>query len=267
MHGTSAGELGTMSSLSGSELPIALPEVSERFEQDCEWCVARVDGEWREFRFHDYDRLYRVEGLYERVFYDILRCASPPVVRRHLERELRGAGVSGERLRALDLGAGNGIMGRELASLGAQAVVGIDIIPEAAEAAERDRPGTYLDYYVVDMTDLDDEIRSALAGHRFNCLTCVAALGFGDIPPKAFSEAFNLVEPGGWIAFNIKEEFLEGNGHPSGFARLIGTAVADGTLDIRVQERYRHRDATNGDPIHYMAMVGLKRRDMEHPPA
>lgn len=265
MHGTSARELGTMSSLSASELPIALPGYSERFEQDCEWCVARVDGEWREFRFHDYDRLYEVEGLYERIFYDVLRCDSPPVVRQHLDRALRAAGVRADELRGLDLGAGNGIMGRELLGLGFEAVVGVDIIPEAAEAAERDRPGTYADYYVVDMTDLDDETRASMTEHRFNALTCVAALGFGDIPPRAFSEAYNLVEPGGWVAFNIKEEFLDGNGYRSGFARLIGDSMDDGSLEIRVQERYRHRDATNGDPIHYVAMVGTKRRDIEHP--
>jgi hypothetical protein len=33
-----------------------------------------------------------------------------------------------------------------------ESVVGVDIIPEAQEAADRDRPGVYEDYYVVDLT-------------------------------------------------------------------------------------------------------------------
>ena len=37
----------------------------------------------------------------------------------------------------------------------------------------------------------------------------VAALGYGDIPPQAFAEAFNLISDHGWVAFNIKDRFLQ----------------------------------------------------------
>lgn len=229
-------------------------------EQDDEWCVAHVDGEWQEIRFHDYDRIFEVEGLYERIFYDVLRCASPAYVRGVLERQLEAAGHSASELRMLDLGAGNGIMGAELVDLGVAGVVGADIIPEARDAALRDRPDVYDDYLVCDMSDLADDDRREFEDHDLNGLTCVAALGFGDIPPEAFAGAFNLVRDGGWIAFNIKDEFLNGGG--SGFSRLIKRAIDDGTLDVRATERYRHRDATNGDPIHYHAIVAVKRGDL-----
>jgi hypothetical protein len=242
-------------------LPIALPEPALRLEQDSEWCVARIDGEWEQVRFHDYDRIYDVEGLYERIFYDVLRCESPAVIRRALADQLEAEAEDPDDLRALDLGAGNGIMGEELIAAGADCVVGVDIIPEAAEAAERDRPGVYDAYEVCDMTDLDDGERERLAGYEFNCLTCVAALGFGDIPPGAFSEAFNLVEAGGWAAFNIKEDFLDG-GSSSGFADLIQHGIERGLLDVRHRERYRHRDATDGAPIHYVAFVARKVADL-----
>lgn len=250
-----------MSSLSAHDLPIALPEASESFAQDEEWCVALIDGEWRELRFHDYHLLYEVEGLYERVFYDILKCDSPRTIRSLLEAELRRTSTPADALRVLDLGAGNGIMGEELMALGAERVVGIDILPEAAEAAERDRPGVYADYHVVDMTDLEPDDRAALEGHRFTGLTCVAALGFGDIPPRAFSESFNLVAPGGWVAFNIKEDFLDGRDR-SGFSILIERALETGVLQVANRKRYRHRNATNGDPLHYVAIVGTKLEDI-----
>ena len=93
--------------------------------------------------------------------------------------------------------------------MGVKFIVGADIIEAAAEATERDRPGVYADYRVVDMTRLNQSDRKGFEGYEFNCLTCVAALGFGDIPTEAFANAFNLIEPDGWIAFNIKSSFLD----------------------------------------------------------
>ncbi len=260
MDDTPIRDLEPMSSLSRSSLPVALPP-AERFEQDVEWCVARVDGEWQEVRFHDYGRLYEVEGLYERIFYDILQCNSPATVCGLLARELEEAGVGTSGLRVLDLGAGNGMVAAELMALGASEVYGVDIIPEAAEAAERDRPNVYADYLVTDMTELDPDERALLADADLNGLLCVAALGFGDIPPAAFANAYNLVQDGGWVAFNIKEDFLSGEDR-SGFQELIATVIEDGTMRVHVQTRYRHRNATNGEPIYYVALVGRKDRDI-----
>jgi SAM-dependent methyltransferase len=242
-------------------IPIALPDVSETYSQDQEWCVVRVNGSWREVQFHDYGRIFSVPGLYERLFYDILECASPATVRGLLHEALAGAGGDAGDLRALDLGAGNGIMGEELRDLGVGSVIGVDIIPEAAEAAGRDRPEVYDAYHVVDLTDLPLDVRADLAELRLNCLTCVAALGFADIPPEAFRQAFNLLETGGWVAFNIKEDFLDVS-DPSGFAELIARSLGDGTLSQEARLRYRHRLATSGEPLHYVAIVGTKTADM-----
>lgn len=241
--------------------PIALPDPTETYSQDREWCVIRLNGSWEEVQFHDYGRIYQVPGLYERLFYDILRCASPATVRRLLHERLEGAGADPATLRVIDLGAGNGIMGEELRSIGAGSVVGIDIIPEAAEAAERDRPEVYDAYHVVDMTDPDGDTEAALLGLRPNGLTCVAALGFADIPPEAFRRAYNMLEPGSWVAFNIKEDFLT-NTDSSGFSGLIARAIAEGDLDVLARERYPHRLSTSGVPLYYIALVGQKRRDL-----
>ena len=59
-------------------LRLALPEPGSKFSQDDEWCVvAEPDGSWAEYRFHDYDRIFGVRGLYEKIFYDVLGCDSP----------------------------------------------------------------------------------------------------------------------------------------------------------------------------------------------
>jgi DNA-binding MarR family transcriptional regulator/2-polyprenyl-3-methyl-5-hydroxy-6-metoxy-1,4-benzoquinol methylase len=242
-------------------LEVALPVPDKSLPQDAEWCVVRVGDEWRRVRFHDYDELYSVPGLYERVIYDILECDSPRVICRLLGRQLAADGVSPSGLRVLDLGAGNGIVAEELGSLRAKFMVGVDIIDEAAEAAQRDRPGLYDNYHVIDMTRLSRSEQQELEAYRFNCLTCVAALGFGDIPIEAFTQAYNLIEPDGWIAFNIKDAFL-GTKDQSGFADLIDSVIESGVLEVRCKERYAHRLGTDREPLYYYGIVGHKRADI-----
>jgi hypothetical protein len=141
-------------------------------------------------------------------------------------------------------------------------MVGVDIIRAAAEATERDRSGIYANYHVVDMARLSEAEHRELADYRFNCLTCVAALGFGDIPPEAFAVAYNLLEPESRIAFNIKADFLEDN-DPSGFARLIRSMMGEKVLEVGKMQRYQHRLGTDGQPIYYVAIVGTKRADVD----
>jgi predicted TPR repeat methyltransferase len=179
-----------------------------------------------------------------------------------LEATISQAGIEPASLRVLDLGAGNGMVGEELAEMGVESVVGVDIIDAAAGATERDRPGVYEDYVVTDMARLTGRQRDRMRRFEFNCLTCVAALGFGDIPPNAFRAAYNLVTDGGFIAFNIKDEFLNGK-DTSGFAELIESMCQDGTVVVLKRERYRHRLSTNGDPLHYVAMIAVKERDLD----
>lgn len=241
------------------ELPIALPEPGIPLEQDSEWCVARVNERWSEFRFHDYGDIYDVPGLYERLFYDVLECRSPSTVCGLLADGLAAEGEVPESLRGIDLGAGNGIMGEELRRLGVEHLSAVDIIDSAARASARDRPQVYDAYHVADMTAPPEDVRHELKEQEINLLTCVAALGFGDIPPDAFCNSYDLVADEGWVAFNIKDEFLRTEDR-SGFRVMIDDAIADDVMTVCKQKRYRHRLATNGEPIDYMAIVARKNR-------
>jgi predicted TPR repeat methyltransferase len=248
--------------VSTAEYDVRLPQVDDaEFDQDQEWCEVLIDGEPRRIRFHDYHEIYSIPGLYEHLFYELLECDSPRAVTALLGTALRSAGRRAADLRVFEVGAGNGMVGEELTELGVRSIVGVDIIDEAAMAAERDRPGTYDDYLVLDLTAIPEDTHAELRDRRFNCLVTVAALGFGDIPPDAFANAFNLVEPGGLIAFNIKEDFIA-DGDGSGFSRLISRAMEDGTLDVRAERRYQHRLSIAGEPLHYVAIVAEKRADL-----
>jgi SAM-dependent methyltransferase len=242
-----------------------LPRLSVRFpsdeeaaaSQDTEWCEVAVDGDRRTIRFHDYHEIYDVPGLYERIFHDHLQCNSPGVVAGLLGELLADAGIDPGGLDALDVGAGNGLVGEQLDRLGVRSIVGVDIIEEAATAAARDRVGVYEDYVVCDLTALDDDQRARLGEPAV--MTTVAALGFDDIPPAAFSTAYDAAAPDAWVAFNIKADFLDEADDESGFRALIRRLVREGSLDVLATRRYVHRLSIAGEPLEYVAVVGRKR--------
>ncbi len=213
------------------------------------------EGTARKILFHDYDRIFSKPGLYEQLFYERLKCTSPKKVSELLHDSLISEWVNCTELRVLDLGAGNGMMAEQLRSLGVARIVGADILPEARDAAYRDRPTAYDDYLVADFTNLSDSRQEELAEWRFDCLTSVAALGFGDIPPKAFFTAMKFLRTDGWVAFNIKETFLD-HSDDAGFSRFIRELIFSEYLDVYQLERYTHRLSMEGVPLKYFALVG-----------
>ena len=89
----------------------------------------------------------------------------------------------------------------------------------------------------------------------------MATLGFGDIPPEAFATALSLIGTPGWLAFNIKEDFLYER-DDSGFAKMVRALHRLDVIRIEAYRRYRHRLAVDGRPLYYVAMVASKREPM-----
>jgi len=250
-----------MATLDNVDYALHLPEKHARNEldQDQEWCEIEIDGERRRIRFHDYAEIYKVPGLYERLFAEQLECDSPRVVTELLGEELRASRIKPGPLTALDFGAGNGMVGEMLSELQIGAIVGVDLLPEAREAAQRDRPEVYQDYYALDLTRLAPDDRRDLMRHDFDLMTCVAALGFGDIPPLAFAEAFNLVGSPGWIAFNLRDRYMD---EQEGFGGFIARMFREGILIERTRKLYTHRNSVAGEPLEYVAVIAEKHDDV-----
>jgi hypothetical protein len=251
-----------MATLDNVDYVLHLPQKhAGELDQDQEWCEIEMDGVRRRIRFHDYAAIYEVPGLYEGLFAEQLECDSPRVVTELLRAEMLASGVKPRHLTALDFGAGNGMVGELLAEHPIDGIVGVDLLPEARDAAHRDRPGVYEDYYALDFTRLEPDHRRDLMRHDFDLMTCVAALGFGDIPPLAFAEAFNLVGSPGWIAFNIRDRFLEEE-DPTSFGGFIARMFEAGILVERTRKRYTHRISITGEPLEYVAIVAEKQGDV-----
>jgi len=210
---------------------IVVPEMDQQLDQDEEWIIVKGEDKQEKLRLHDYDKIFKHPGLYEQIFYQKLRCNSPTVICNLLE-ETKG---DIEDCRVLDFGAGNGMVGEEIIQKGGDLTVGIDIIKEAKEAAQRDHPGIYEDYYVIDMAELGEEKAKELRQYRFNTLISVAALGFEDIPPKAFLD--------------------------TGYKDILDE-ISDDNLTILRQKRYRHRLSLDGKELYYIAIIGKKTADV-----
>jgi predicted TPR repeat methyltransferase len=242
------------------DLRIEYPGRECVLDQDEEWFHLVTDSGQERIKVHEYDRVYVVPGLYEEVVYNKLQCDSPKVMAGLLNEVMTAHGAGDAALRVLDFGAGNGISGEVLQEeIETQVVVGIDIIEAAKKAARRDRPGIYDAYYVMDLSEPDDEDMRTLEGWDFNALVTIAALGFGDIPTQAFVNAFNLMPEGSWVAFNIKDRFLsntDDTGYNETLQKMIGSS-----LRVYHKHHYCHRLSMAGEPLHYYAIVGRKEDD------
>jgi hypothetical protein len=252
-----------MATLDTQPFALHLPTgtAGDGLDQDEEWCEVEFAGERRRIRLHDYGAIYEIPGLYEHLFAELLECDSPEVVCSLLHEQLEAARCDPAELRALDFGAGNGMVGEPLAELGVGSIVGVDLLTEARDAALRDRPEVYDDYHVLDLGELTDDERAELDQYEFNVMSCVAALGFGDVPPATFAEAFNLISDGGWLAFNIRDRFVEDT-DPGGFGTFIARMLHEGVVEERARVRYTHRVSVAGEPLRYLAIVANKRRDV-----
>ncbi len=114
----------------------------------------------------------------------------------------------------------------------------------------------------MDMRRLSEVQRDHLMHFDFNGLASVEPLSADEPTPSAFTEAFNILAPGGWLAFHLHEEALLGQ-RESRFAALVRQMVATGAISLHARERYRHRLTTQGEPLVHVAFVGRKQRDFE----
>ena len=218
--------------------------------------VIYEDGTRDRMLLHEYDRVYRVQGLYEEVVQRRLECASPRVLADALIENAQESGVAPSELRVFDLGAGNGVVGEELAARGVGVLVGSDNIPEARDAADRDRPDLYQEYLVGDIADLPDAAK-VVQDLGLNALVAAGALGLGHISAATFARFWENFPSGAFFAVTVKESLTAPG--TSDFGDYLAELEADDRWGrVVLRERFRHRLTMAGESLHYLAIVARK---------
>ena len=215
--------------------------------------VYHDDGTVEELALHDYARVYALPGVYEQIVQQDLGCRSPAHIAGMLAGALEALGRDPAQTRVIDVAAGNGVSGEALRAAGMDVVLGTDLVPEARQAALRDRPGVYGEYLTLDLTALSTEQAEHVRSLRANALTCVAPVGTreGTVPPEVIAAACELLADEPLVA--TLHDPRHGDPDPLDeqfFATRVGAEAT--LLD---HDRYLHRFLVTGAPYELEASV------------
>jgi hypothetical protein len=221
--------------------------------------VTHEDGSTEQVRLHDYDRVYALPGVYERIVQERLGCVSPARIAHLLAGAVQDAGWAPGQTRVIDMAAGNGVSGEALVAEGLHPVLGTDIVPAARAAALRDRPAVYDEYLTLDLLALTAEQEGHLRGLRASALCCVAPVGEdrgSQVPPPALLEAVRLLAGDALVAYMHDPQHGEDDVVT---AELFRQAIGAQATEV-ARERYLHRRTVNGGAYDMVGVVWRVRR-------
>lgn len=238
------------------EFPVYFPDASN-LSQGQEYFFIEIEGEKEKIQLHDYVKIYSIPWLYEKVLYELLKCNTPVAICDNFKKALQGSNVNPLDLQVLEIGAGSGIFGEQLKSVGIKRIAGLDILDIAREAAERDRPGLYDDYYVADLTNLPKAMYQKLENQKFSCVAVASATGWGHhIPVFGFATAFNLLSPGGWFIYHVKRD--KDDPECAELCNWIDEIIGSQQMRLVSKESCFHRYSIDNKPIFYDVSIGTK---------
>ena len=253
--------------MSQIDYQIRFPEESSDFRNE-EYFFVTQNGKESKYTLQQYGEVFNVPLLYEAVT-SLLKYQSPETVAMQLITQLIKAKTDIASLVVLDIAAGTGLIGKHLASLGVKSIVGVDIIAEAAQAAQRDYPNVYEKYYVEDLTKISPIAQAELTNRAFNCLVCCSSLSC-HFPIQGFINSFNLIENDGWVAFNVNTYIIENHDNTDSFeykkaaefGQLYHHMIKERILEVINKHYYLHRLLMNGKPLEYVTVTARKRSNI-----
>ncbi|MDL5154329.1 class I SAM-dependent DNA methyltransferase [Actinomycetospora termitidis] len=129
----------------------------------------------------------------------------------------RAGGVEGE---ILDAGCGTGLVGVELAALGATTIDGVDLSPGMLDKAKA--TGAYRRLAPADLS------RALPApADSYDVVVCVGTLTHGHVGPGAFGEFVRLTRPGGTIVATVLDDIWDSGGYRAEVDRLAQMAMVE----------------------------------------
>ncbi len=222
--------------------------------------IAYDDGRSEELHLHDYARVYEIPGLYERIVHGRLGCRSPERLASILAEAFDGLGWDRAQARVIDVASGNGVSGEALRAQGLTPVLGTDILPEAHEAALRDRPGVYDRYLTLDLLALTPGDQRTISALRANALCCVAPVGTASqqLPPLALAAAARLLSDDALVVYMHDPLFADQDEVSEQFWNSeLGSQTS---AELLSRTRYLHRRTVTGRPYEMDGVVWRLRR-------
>ncbi len=118
----------------------------------------------------------------------------------------------------LDAGAGTGIMGEVLNTLGYKGITALDLSKGMLEVAAR--KGVYADLRQMALGgELD------FPADHFAVVVCIGTFAAGHAPPNSFDELVRITRPGGHIIFTVRSDMYEQGGFKENQQRLQQTSA------------------------------------------
>lgn len=156
--------------------------------------VQLYDGTMEWIHIWDYPSMYKYPNLYRDIFYNHLAYGAPDAVWQLLSNVLP-PDIS--PLRILDVACGSGLMGQLLrrSPMDIELLVGIDLLPEAIAALNRDCPNIYDQASVVEEISAED---LKVAG--FNCVLICG--GASHLELDHYQYYSNILLPEGYLIFH-----------------------------------------------------------------
>ena len=115
------------------------------------------------------------------------------------------SGLTPVNARILDAGAGTGLVGQFLGSLGYSNLVAMDLSSEMLnKAREKD---VYQEFHQMDMGETLD-----FPDDSFDAVVCAGVLTFSHAPAKSLYEMVRVTKPGGHILYSLRTDAYESMG-------------------------------------------------------
>ncbi|EAY30464.1 methyltransferase domain-containing protein [Microscilla marina] len=205
-----------------------------------------ANGAEKVFKTWDYASIYSYPKLYSRLYCDLLDYKAYEELSCLL---LKYAAKTHKELNVLDLACGSGLMGKALkenSNVDIKSLVGVDILPEAIDALNRDYPEIYDDTFIVKNVIKNKN----LTKYDFNCITISG--GANHIELEDLKSYVNLLNENAYIVFNLltdKDDYRR--------SRILGWLEQE--MSLCESKIYNHRRLMSGDIVKHEAFLYYKR--------
>ncbi|CAO2653656.1 Nn.00g030670.m01.CDS01 [Neocucurbitaria sp. VM-36] len=141
-------------------------------------------------------------------------------------------------LRLVDAGCGTGLVGVELAKLGAKEIVGLDISEGMLDVARK--TGVYGDLKITDLTKrLDADVGA------YDALTCCGTFTHGHLGPEPLGEFVRVVKTGGVVVATV----LDSHWVDKGFEDAVAKLAEAGRVEVVEKESHAYRKDAGGGRV------------------